>query len=101
MKNQFLLLLGLSVFMFVSCEKDDDHDDECHPCHLELEMADGTIDHDYEIGTFCGDALHDLEANGYTTDAFTHEDEDFPAGTYTNVHCEEHGDHDDHNDHDH
>ena len=95
MKKYILSILAIvGSSLFVSCEKDDH--DECHPCHLELEMADGTIDHDYQIGEFCGDDLHDLEANGFTTDAFTHEDEDFPAGTYTNVHCEEHGDHDDH-----
>jgi len=96
MKKHLLLALFLSFFI-VSCEKDDDHD-ECHECHLELEMSDGTIDHDYVIGEFCGDALSDVEANGYTTDAFEHEGESFPAGTYTNVHCEEHA-HDDHDDH--
>tara|TARA_Y100000589_G_scaffold117757_1_gene111800 strand:- start:324 stop:620 length:297 start_codon:yes stop_codon:yes gene_type:complete len=98
MKKHILLALFLGFFI-VSCEKDDDHDhDECHECHLELEMSDGTISHDYEIGEFCGDALSDVEANGYTTAAFTHEGESFDAGTYTNVHCEEHA-HDDHDDH--
>lgn len=94
MKKSIILSLFLSFFL-ISCEEDDHDHDECHECHLELEMSDGTISHDYEIGEFCGDALSDVEANGYTTAAFTHEGESFDAGTYTNVHCEEHA-HDDH-----
>ena len=94
MKKHLLLALFLSFFI-VSCEKDDDHDhDECHECHLEL-MINGSVDHSYEIGEFCGEALHEIEENGFVTEGFTHMEVDFEAGTYTNVHCEEHA-HDDH-----
>ena len=101
MEKYILSILAITgSSLFISCEKDDH--DECHSCHLELQMADGTIDHDYQIGEFCGEDLHDIEENGYVAaEAFSHEGENFDAGTYTNVHCEEHADHDDHDDHDH
>jgi len=93
MKKLFFLPLLVSSLFFISCEEDDHDDHGCHECHLELQMADGTIDHSYEIGEFCGDALSDVEANGFVTEAFDHMGETFSAGTYTNVHCEEHADH--------
>ena len=106
MKNQFLLLLGFSVFMFVSCEKDDDHHDECQECHIALMEEDGT-EHPWEIeGEFCGDALVDIEANGWiaTEDIIGHDDEvEYAEGEVVPadmIHCEEHADHD-HDDHDH
>ena len=98
MKNQFLFLLSLSVFMFISCEKDDDHHDECHECHLEIMMADGTIDHSHEIGEFCGEDLHHVEEHGWIVDvAFEHMGMTYEAGHEfgpDEVHCEEHADHD-------
>ena len=103
MKNYFLFLLGLSFFMFVSCEKDDDHHDECHECHLEILMANGTIDNSTDIGEFCGDDLHDVEENGWTVnEEFSFDGVTYEVGhlfTADQVHCEEHADHDDH-DHD-
>lgn len=93
MKNIYFLSLVGAAFCFISCEEDD-HDHGCHECHLELQMADGTVSHSYEIGEFCDDDLADVEANGFVaSEAFDHMGETFPAGTYTNVHCEEHADH--------
>ena len=105
MKNQFLLLLGVSFFMFVSCEKDDDHHDECQECHIAFMEEDGS-EHSVDIdGEFCGDALVDIEANGWiATEDIMHdgvveyaEGDVVPASM---IHCEEHADHD-HDDHDH
>ena len=94
MKNQFLILLGLSVFMFVSCEKDD----ECHPCHIAFTEEDGS-EHEHDIGEFCGDDLNDVELNGYTVmgAALIHDGDTYEIGHVFSadmVHCEEHADHD-------
>ena len=99
MKNQFLLLLGLSVFMFVSCDKDDH--DECQECHIAL-IEDG-VEHQHDIpGEFCGDDLTDLEANGWVvTEDIMHDGElEYAIGDIvpaSMIHCEEHAD----DDHDH
>ena len=93
MKNSIMLALFLS-FILISCEEDDHDHDECHECHLETMMADGTADHSHEIGEFCGDALHEVEENGWTVDvAFEHMGTTYDAGyqfTASQVHCEEH-----------
>ena len=100
MKNQFLILFGLSVFMFVSCEKDED----CHPCHIAL-TEDG-VEHQHDIpGEFCGDDLEDIEENGWVaTEDVMHDDEvEYAEGDLvpaSMIHCEEHADYD-HDDHDH
>jgi len=100
MKKSFLLL-SLSFLMFVACEKDDDHHDECHECHLEIVMQDNTIDHSTEIGEFCGEDLHNVEESGWAvTESFG--EFVFDGVTYEvghqfsadQVHCEEHADHD-------
>ena len=92
MKNNFLFLAGISVFMFVACEDDDhDHDSDCHECHIAYNNVTVQVD----IGEFCGDDLANVEANGYTlTEDMMVGDVTIPAGLYTDIHCEEHGDHD-------
>tara|TARA_B100000575_G_C23141566_1_gene664457 strand:+ start:1173 stop:1454 length:282 start_codon:yes stop_codon:yes gene_type:complete len=92
MKNNFLFLAGISVFMFVACEDDDhDHDSDCHECHIAYNNDTVQVD----IGEFCGDDLANVEANGYTlTEDMMVGDVTIPAGLYTDIHCEEHGDHD-------
>ena len=95
MKNNLAIALLLSFFL-LSCE--DDHDD-CHECHIAIEECCGLDEpHDHtelegDIGEFCGDALADIEANGYVLEEDLIVGNDtIPAGTYTasQVHCEEH-----------
>ena len=100
MKNQFLLLLGVSFFMFVACEKD-----ECQECHIAFMEEDGS-EHAVDIdGEFCGDDLVNIEANGWeATEDIIHDGEvEYALGEIvpaSMIHCEEHADHD-HDDHDH
>ena len=50
MKNNFLFLAGISVFMFVACEDDDhDHDSNCQECHISFMEDDGS-EHAHDIG---------------------------------------------------
>ena len=106
MKKSFLFLLALSTGLFISCEKDADHDD-CHECHIALvqccDLPDphDPAEHEIEIpgGEFCGDDLADIEANGWVaTEDIMHDgvvvyavDALVPASM---IHCEEHADHD-------
>jgi len=103
MKKYVIYILAIvGSSLFVSCEKDDHHDD-CHECHLKIVMTNGTIDHSTEIGEFCGEDLHDVEENGWTVTeefgAFDFDGVNYQVGdlfTSDQVHCEEHANHDDH-----
>ena len=98
MKNKFFFLFGLINLLFISCEEEDHDHDACHECHIAIMMQDGTIDHTTEIGEFCGDALHEVEENGWeVTEAFDFDGVTYEVGYLFNsdeVHCEEHADHD-------
>ena len=91
MKKLNLLTLALigGIVFWSSCSKSSD----CQDCHIALIMQDGS-EHEHEIGEFCGDALEDIENNGYTLEAeLTHMDTTYPVGHTFNpseVHCEEH-----------
>ena len=98
-KHNLLIALAVCLgLVFTSCSKDDhDHESGCHDCHLEIMMADGTEDHNWDIGEYCGDALADVEANGYTlTEETEYMGVTYEVGhVFADVHCEDHGDHDD------
>ena len=93
MKKRNLVSIGaLSVMLvFTSCSKSDSV--ECHECHIAFDGPDGEIE--VEIGEFCGTALEDVEAPGYshTIDLTIVDGDTVPAGTYNEIHCEEHADH--------
>ena len=93
--NYKFFLFFLSGFLLISsCEEDDHHHDDCHECHIAYMETGGKVEG--EIGEFCGDALADVEANGYTlTEDLIVGDITIPAGVYpaSEVHCEEHADH--------
>ena len=57
---------------------------------------EGCAEGEVEIGEFCGDELADVETPGYahTIDETIVGNDTVPAGTYTDIHCEEHADHD-------
>tara|TARA_B100000214_G_scaffold250051_1_gene183734 strand:- start:131 stop:439 length:309 start_codon:yes stop_codon:yes gene_type:complete len=93
----FVPFAFIALSTMTSCSKD-----ECHECHIAYMPAGGGAEIVVEFGEFCGDALEEVEADGYTV---TIEEtiigsDTVPAGTYGNgnmeIHCEEHGDHDDH-----
>jgi len=110
MNKQFLFMLTLLSGFFISCEKDD-HDDECHACHIAIpeECCGSTEPHDpgeHEIEIldgeeFCGDALEEIETNGWVaTEVIMHDGEELYAVGDTVpaniIHCEEHADGHDH-----
>ena len=88
--NVFKLVTIGSIFFMTSCESDS----ECHECHIAYEGPNGEIE--VEIGEFCGSDLETVEAPGYThtleSDVVVGNDT-VPAGTYSEIHCEEHADH--------
>ena len=81
----------MALGFFFACT---DHD-ECHECHIAYMNAAGD-EVEVEIGEFCGDALADVETDGYshTIEETIVGTDTVPAGTYSYIHCEEHGDHD-------
>ena len=74
---------------------------DCHECHIAYEGSN--VEGEVEVpilapdgsDDFCGSALEAVEAPGYT---HTIEEtiigmDTIPAGTYSEIHCEEHADH--------
>jgi hypothetical protein len=101
MKRLNYLFVAFAFIAFASMTSCSKSEDECHECHIAYLLAAGS-EVEVEFGEFCGDALEEVEADGYT---ITIEEtivgnDTIPAGTYGNgnmeIHCEEHGDHDDH-----
>lgn len=92
-KFLFAATLTAATVGMTSCG--DDHHEECHECHIAW-MNAAQEEVEVEIGEFCGDALEDVEANGYALveDQIIGADT-VPAGSYGagDVHCEEHADH--------
>ena len=95
MKKRNLLIAGTLciALAFTSCSKDEKV--ECHECHIAFDGPNGEIE--VEIGEFCGTALEDVEAPGYsydlTEDYISADGDTVPAGAYSEIHCEEHADH--------
>ena len=87
-KTNLLTAATLCIALgFTSCSKDSD----CHECHIAY-MNSAQEEVEVEIGEFCGSELEDVEAPGYT---HTIEEtiiglDTVPAGTYSDIHCEEH-----------
>ena len=88
----FIAFAITSMAFMTSCSKDSD----CHECHIAYMKANGQ-EVEVEIGEFCGSALEEVEAPGYThtlaEDVIVGTDT-VPAATYDEIHCEEHADHD-------
>tara|TARA_B100001758_G_C18284810_1_gene543680 strand:+ start:518 stop:820 length:303 start_codon:yes stop_codon:yes gene_type:complete len=86
----------LAITTMTSCSKEED---SCHECHVAYMLANGN-EVAVDFGEFCGEALEDVEAPGYTVDLpeTIVGTDTVPAGTYGNgnmeIHCEDHGDHD-------
>ena len=99
MKNLVYFNFILLSFLFFSCDKDTTI---CHECHVLCAMDDGSS-FEHEIGEFCGDALVDIEANGYTlTSEMTILGVTYPEGRFFSameICCEEN--HSGHDGHDH
>ena len=91
-KTNLLTVATLCLALgFTSCSKSDSV--ECHECHIAYDGTNGEIE--VEIGEFCGTALEDVEAPGYshTIELTVVDGDTVPAGTYNEIHCEEHADH--------
>ena len=100
----------LAGSVLISCEKDDDHDELCHECHIALpDKSELAWDITNSSGgeEFCGQELIDAESSTYVyvlTDTLYADgtgDTLFPgeygpgsANSQYEVHCEDHGDHD-------
>ncbi len=89
-----LFLMCVTVFIMSSC----DSGTECHECHIAFMNASGQ-EVEVEIGEFCGADLEAVEDPSYThtlnEDVIVGSDT-VPAGTYSDIHCEEHADDHDH-----
>ena len=102
MSRYFLFPFICLSLCLISCE--EDHDEECHECHVALVECCGATEphepgeHEVEIGEFCGDDLVNVEANGFVvTESFDHDGVTYEIGhafPSSMVHCEEHADHD-------
>jgi hypothetical protein len=86
-----LLVLCSGLVFTTSCSKDEAV--ECHECHIAYDGTNGEIE--VEIGEFCGTALEDVEAPGYShaIELTVVDGDTVPAGLYNDIHCEEHADH--------
>ena len=90
-RNYFSVILGIAVIsILASCGKED----ECHECHIAYDGPNGEIE--VEIGEFCGSELEDVEAPGYSHTICQPivGNDTVPAGSYSEIHCEEDADHD-------
>ena len=102
----FAAFVFLAIATMTSCSKSED---ECHECHIALEMADGSemmwdITNSSGGEDFCGDELTTVENPSYmhtVSDTLwcTMGTHPLPPGEYGadngyEIHCEEHGDHD-------
>ena len=91
MKIKSYLLILAALFSFATIMSCSDSDADCHECHIAFDGPNGEIE--VEIGEFCGAALEEVEAPGYThelTEDVIIGNDTIPAGTYSEIHCEEH-----------
>ena len=92
-------LLVSSLALMTSCSDDE----TCADCHLVVMNADGSEIELLDLEEYCGDALHDLEENGYSFEDTIFVDSDgntllspVAPGDSVQVHCGEEHDHDNH-----
>ena len=92
-----LLVLCSGLVFTTSCSKDEAV--ECHECHIAYPATSGEIEVPITNSAggedFCVAELETAEAPGYThtiPETIVGADT-IPAGTYSEIHCEEHGDH--------
>ena len=96
-------LLSAIFFMtattMTSCSDSNDDHTSCHECHIAYEGPNGEIEVPISAADggedFCGTELEEAEAPGFT---YTIEQtiigmDTIPAGTYSDIHCEDHADH--------
>ena len=100
MKIKNIFILSACIALIFSCSTSSD---ECHECHIAFDGPNGEIEVPIMApdggDEFCGPDLEAAEAPdySYTLDADVIIGNDtIPAGTYNEIHCEEHGDDHDH-----
>ena len=94
MKKTKLGVFAIAIALFSACS--DSHD-ECHECHIAFDGPNGEIEVPINNSSggeeFCGAELEEAEGSDFsytlTEDYFAGADT-VPAGTYTEIHCEEH-----------
>ncbi len=95
--NYFLAASAfLAIATMTSCSDSDTI--ECHECHIAYDGPNGEIEVPILNSgeeDFCGDDLANAEAPGfsYAIEETIIGMDTIPAGTYTDIHCEEHADH--------
>ncbi len=80
---------------FTSCSKSDSV--ECHECHIAFDGPNGEIEVPINNAAggeeFCGAELEEVEGPDFSytlTEDYIDGEDTIPAGTYTEIHCEEH-----------
>lgn len=100
MKKMNYFLAATAFFAIATMTSCSDTDTiECHECHIAYDGPNGEIE--VPIFTpdgeedFCGTELETAEAVGYshTIEETVIGMDTIPAGTYSDIHCEEHADH--------
>ena len=96
MKKTKLGVFAIAIALFSACSTDS-HDDECHECHIAFDGPNGEIEVPITNSTgeeeFCGAELEEAEGSDFSyvlTEDYIAGADTVPAGTYTEIHCEEH-----------
>jgi hypothetical protein len=95
MKKTKLGIFAIAIALFSACG--DSHDDECHECHIAFDGPNGEIEVPINNSAggeeFCGAELEEAEGADFSyilTEDYIVGVDTVPAGTYTEIHCEEH-----------
>lgn len=94
-KNKLTLaILVCGIAVLSSC---DSHNDECHECHIAFSGPNGEIEVPINNSAggeeFCGSELEEAEGTDFSytlTEDYIVGADTVPAGTYTEIHCEDH-----------
>lgn len=97
-KELLMLLVAITATVCLSSCSDDDHDHECQECHIAYMMDGAEIEVPITNAAggeeFCEDELEDAESADFsyelTEDYVTASNDTVPAGTYSDIHCEDH-----------
>ena len=94
MKKTKLGIFAVAIALFSACSSSDD---ECHECHIAFAGPNGEIEVPINNSAggedFCGAELEEAEGSDFSytlTEDYIAGADTVPAGTYTEIHCEDH-----------